>query len=481
MKQLYSFLFALFCSITTMSAAGNVKFTVSGIQQGDAPIVTLESSAYLNSLAIEKDGDYSFDDVPTGKYYIKIEASGYNIPAAQIVIVNEDGSIEPIVGIKISITKMSENPDEWTHSWQTDGSTSGYVTTAHINTPPEIEFLGKKIVPSDVASMSVLYNNYHIILSDEGEPWTQEYAYRLLETMKTLPCEIPAEKFDKFLLTSSYIDDDIKVEDLGEGKQVTISKDAFYYANPFLVNLDGVRGRFFSKRLHHALVKYATDFGNDKNRVDEILRNRFGCSIFPPSYEELTRGITNEDAACFQEFIPSELVSIINMYEEMPEGFHKIPHLNYLIRRQNGHKHPIYPEAAAVAWPVENGYIEFMEASFGGNNEQFETLRLILHEKAHFLWAFSFSDEIKNDWITLGGWYKDPNAAEGWSTTKDAEFVSAYAHAKNPNEDMAESVAHYLKNPELLQSRAMAKYEFIRDRIMHGTRYISKNTRPSYI
>ncbi len=116
MKQLYSFLFALFCSITTMSAAGNVKFTVSGIQQGDAPIVTLESSAYLNSLAIEKDGDYSFDDVPTGKYYIKIEASGYNIPAAQIVIVNEDGSIEPIVGIKISITKMSENPDEWTHS-----------------------------------------------------------------------------------------------------------------------------------------------------------------------------------------------------------------------------------------------------------------------------------------------------------------------------------------------------------------------------
>ncbi len=474
MKRLLSFLFVTCCCICTICAAGTVKFTVSGVQQGDNPIVTLEAGTYLTTLTIEADGGYAFNNVPTGEYYVKIEAAGYNIPAAQKVIVHEDGSIDPVVGLKLAITKMSENPNEWIHSWQTDGSTSGYVTTSHINTQPEIEFLGKKIVPSDVPSMSILYNNYHIILSDEGEAWTQEYAYRLLETMKTLPCEIPAEKFDKFTLTSSSIDDDIKVEDLGEGKHVTISKDAFYYANPFLVSLDGVRGRFFSKRLHHALTKYVTDFGNDKNRVDEILRNRFGCSIFPPSYEELTAGITNEDASCFQEFIASELVSIINMYEEMPEGFHKTPHLNYLIRRQNGHPHPLYPNAAAVAWPVDNGYIEFMENSFGGNNEQFETLRLILHEKAHFLWAFTFSDEIKNDWITLGGWYEDPNAADGWSTTKDTEFVSAYAHAKNPNEDMAESVAHYLKNPELLMSRALGKYEFIRDRIMHGTRYISK-------
>ena len=126
-----------------------------------------------------------------------------------------------------------------------------------------------------------------------------------------------------------------------------------------------------------------------------------------------------------------------------------------------------------MAWPIENGYIEFMDKAFGGSNEQFETLRLILHEKTHFLWAFSFSDEIKNDWIELGGWYKDPNSDSEWTTSKDTEFVSAYAHAHNPDEDMAESVAHYLKNPELLQSRSLPKYEFIRDRIMHGTRYIS--------
>lgn len=262
--------------------------------------------------------------------------------------------------------------------------------------------------------------------------------------------------------------------DLGNGVEVKISLDAFVYANPFLVNLDGIRGRFFSKRLHHALVNYITDNGEKESAVNHILQERFGCTTDVPDYEALTKGITDEDAACFQKFVPSELVSIINMLEEMPEGFHKTPHLNYLIRRQNGHKHPLYPEAAAVAWPVDNGYIEFMESAFWGDNNGFETLRLILHEKTHFLWAFTFSDEIKNDWIELGGWYEDPNAADGWSTTKDTEFVSAYAHAKNPNEDMAESVVHYLKNPELLQSRSIAKYEFIRDRIMHGTRYISK-------
>ena len=464
-------IFLSFCGLSSLWAA-DVSFSVKGLNVGDKAMVSLASDTYLATQKVAN-GDYSFADVPAGKHFLKIEISGYNLPEAQAVVVNEDGSVEPVVGIKLVVTPMSRNENEWIHSWREDGSVAGYVTTAHINTPPEIDFLGKKVVPSDVASMAILLNDYHILLSDEEETWTQEYAYRLLETMKTIPCSVMPDT-TKFLLTSSALENDITVTDLGGGKELKISKDAFYYANPFLVNMDGVRGRFFSKRLHHAMVNFVTAFGTDKDRADEILRNRFGCAIKDVDYEALTAGITDEDAACFQEFNPTELVSIINMFEEMPEGFHKIPHLNYLIRRQNGHKHPIYPEAAAVAWTVDNGYIEFMENSFGNTNESFGTLRLILHEKTHFLWEFAFSDEIKNDWIALGGWYKDPNADSGWSTTKDTEFVSAYAHAINPNEDMAESVAHYIKNPELLQSRSIAKYEFIRDRIMHGTRYISK-------
>lgn len=449
-----------------------VPFVVSGLQSGDKAVVSLSSYQYLSTLEIDANGDYSFDIVPAGKHSLKIEATGYNIPQAQTIIVAEDGSVQPAVTFELTVTKMSGNPNEWIHTWSQDGSVSGNVTTTYINTPPEIEFLGKKIVPSDVPSFSYLREQYNILLADDEKSWTQEYAYRLLETLKTIPCG-KYEWVSKFTLTDELLENDLVVTKQAGGYEVRISSAAFYYANPFLVDLEGVRGRFFSKRLHHALVNFCTDFGNDEGRINEILTQRFGCSIFVDDYKTLT--VTNEDAECFQKFVPSELVSIINMFEEMPEGFHKIPHLNYLIRRQNGHDHPLYPEAAAVAWPtLEVGYIEFMEKAFGANNLAFETLRLILHEKTHFLWEHSFSDEIKEDWIEVGGWYKDPNSSSGWSTTKNTEFVSAYAHAINPDEDMAESVAHYIKNPELLQSRSLLKYEFIRDRIMNGTRYISK-------
>lgn len=473
MKKIATSLFSI-TMMAQIALAANVIVSFSGLQEGDKAALSIASDTYLASLPVSSNGTYVFENVPQGRHSVKAEATGYNIIEALTVIIGEDGSVMPAEPLKIPITKMSDDPSKWLFEWKEDDSPSGYTTTSNVNKPAEIEFLGKMIVPADVPSFGILENNYHVVLANDGKEWTQEYAYRMVETFKTLPIDYNNAKPAKFTLTSDHLTDDITVTDLGEGYEVSISEDVFYYANPFLVKLDGVRGRLFSKRLHHALANFVTDFGKDAERVNAILSSRFGCKIHDINYEELTRGITDEDASCFQQFKPAELVSIINMYEEMPEGFHKVSHLNYLIRRQDGHKHPIYPEAAAVAWPVDNGYIEFMENAFdGGNNQNFETLRLILHEKTHFLWAFVFSDEIKNDWIEIGGWYPDPNASEGWSTTKDVEFVTQYAHGKNPNEDMAESVAFYLKGPEKLRSRSIEKYEFIRDRIMHGVRYIS--------
>ena len=100
--------------------------------------------------------------------------------------------------------------------------------------------------------------------------------------------------------------------------------------------------------------------------------------------------------------------------------------------------------------------------------------RLILHEKAHFLWAHLFDDRLKADWIELGGWYEDASSPSGWYTTKSAEFVSAYAHAKNPNEDMAETISYFVINPDRLRARSQAKYEFVRDRIMQGDIYVAR-------
>ena len=468
------FLLLMLALLPLSALAAEVKVILSGLEKGDKAILSIASGTYLASIPVSENGTFTFANVPDGKHSVKAEATGYNVMEAMTVIV-KNNSVTPSQSLKIAITKMSKNPDSWTFEWKEDGSPSGHTTTAHKNEPAEIEFLGKMIVPADVPSFSILKEKYNIVLANDEKPWSLEYAYRMVETMKTIPTySVSSLKPAKFSLTADHLADDISVVPIEGGYEVRISEDAFYYANPFLVDLDGKRGRLFSKRLHHALVNFITDFGRDLSAVDYILSMRFGCSIYAIDYTELTKPTTQEDAACFQQFKPAELVSIINMFEEFPDGFRKVPHLKYLLRRQNGHDHPLYPTAAAVAWPtLENGYIEFMEKAFGGNSQELATQRLILHEKTHFLWEHVFSEEIKADWIELGGWYVDPNAPEGWSTTKTTEFVSAYAHGKNPNEDMAESVADYVKNPAILMSRSVGKYEFIRDRIMHGVRYIT--------
>ncbi len=471
MKRLITPLLVIVAALNSFGAKIQVK--VSGLEATDSATISIASYTYLETMKVSSDGEYIFADVPDGTHSVKIEANGYASSPSQSIVVS-DGNVSPSQPIKLTVTKHSGNPDEWSFSWHEDGSPAGYTQTSHVNKPIEIDFLGKKIVPADVPSFAILEKDYHIYLDNSDDAWSQEYAYRLVETLKTLPISYNYRSNAVFHLTSDHIADDITVVNQGDGYEVTISKDVFYYANPFLVDLDGVRGRLFSKRLHHALTNFVTDFGNDISAANTILEQRFGCQILNINYEELTKGITDETDTHFQDFFPSEVVSIINMLEELPEGFHATPHLKYLLRRINGMPHPLYPEAAAVAWPVDNGYIEFTEKAFGGNNEEFETLRLILHEKSHFLWAFVFSDEIKNEWIEIGGWYKDPKNSDGWLTTKDVEFVSAYAHAHNPDEDMAESIAFYLKNPDQLMSRAPEKYDFICNRIMHGTRYISK-------
>ncbi len=100
--------------------------------------------------------------------------------------------------------------------------------------------------------------------------------------------------------------------------------------------------------------------------------------------------------------------------------------------------------------------------------------RLVIHEKAHFLWAHVFDQPTLDDWIELGGWYQDPESPSGWSTTKQTEFVSAYGHQKNPNEDMAETISYFIIEPDKLRSRSVAKYEFVRDRIMQGNLYLTQ-------
>ena len=301
----------------------------------------------------------------------------------------------------------------------------------------------------------------------------------LLQTFESIPQRTNSSYEDNpevaasvWRLTSRHIQDDISVEYRGEQRIVTVAEAAFVHATPLLAEIDGVRGRYFSKRLHHAVVWFVTDGGTDRRALEQILERRYAVSVHIPDYTELTRHTTGEHAGRFQEFKNEELIAISSMFEEFPEGMHTTPGLKYLVRRLDGLPHPIRGGAPAVAW-TGAGYIEFMESAFQGTDIDF-IHRLVLHEKAHFLWEHIFEEQLKKDWIQIGGWYDNPNDKDGWSTTKQVEFVSEYAHAVNPDEDMAESISFYIVNPDKLRSRSPAKYEFIQNRVMHGTRYISK-------
>ena len=378
----------------------------------------------------------------------------------------------------ISVTLLSSviwQSNAFTYHWEIDETPEGNESTTVVE-PVQVTLLDEPIqVVSHSASLALM-RKYSVHL---GPEWSPGHAYRLLQTFESIPqetnnfyAESPGVAPSVWRLSNRHIQDDIEVNYRDGQRIVTIAEEAFVHAEPLLAEIEGVRGRYFSKRLHHAVVRFVTDSGADRYALERILQERYGVSINVPDYTELTQYTTGEHAGRFSEFKNEELIALVSMLEEYPSGMIKTPGLNYLVRRLDGTPHPLYPTAPAVAWPSV-GYIEFMESAFKAQGADY-IHRLILHEKAHFLWEHLFDAQLKKDWIELGGWFENPNDKDGWSTTKQVEFVSAYAHEKNPNEDMAESISYYIVNPDKLRSRSPAKYEFIQNRVMHGTRYISK-------
>lgn len=359
-------------------------------------------------------------------------------------------------------------------SWETDETPEGQESATVVE-PVQVVILGEAFqVPSYSASIRLM-QKYSVHL---GTEWSLGDAYRLFLTFESIPqhtnnryqedLELPVSVWH---LSNRHLPNDIEIEYRGEERIVTVAEEALVYAAPLLAEIDGVRGRYFSKRLHRAVVRFVTENGTDRYAVDRILEQRYAVSVRVPDFTELTKHTTHETSASFQEFKNEEIITILSMLEEYPAGMLKTPGLKYLLRRLDGLPHPTSPGAAAIAW-TDAGYIEFMEVAFKDTTLPF-LQRLILHEKAHFLWAHLFDEKLKQDWIQIGGWYENPDDKDGWSTTKQVEFVSAYAHGVNPNEDMAESIAFYIVDPDKLRSRSPAKYEFIQNRVMHGTRYIS--------
>jgi hypothetical protein len=490
MKKLFRLATLLALTASSLNAQ-NFEVSVSGIKEGDSiRLIVQQSKEYLFQQWVSYSSEGSslaiFDNLTEGQWALSIDATGYTFPTASVF------NFPEITEASIELTPLLN--DNFTYSWRDDDSAAGHSTQSYVSEPTEIIILNDTVsVPSSFSAIS-LRNEFGILLSDDVESWSKEDAYRLYNAFIRLPNDILVENRENrevdfenninvagvFFITSDEIAEDISVELKDDVKHITISRSAFTYAEPQIVKLDGIKGKFYSKRLYHAAVNFYTDFGNDSDRIDRIANENFGFRFMSGNDE--TQDLMGEDKSNFQEFTKWEKLEILMMFEELPEGFHSQEGLKYLVRRINGQPNPTYPQAPAIAWTGRNT-IEFMESSFVYNDvgtgdvrsQQLSYIRnLILHEKAHFLWHYTFDDNIKDDWADLGGWFLDPTSDKGWSTYNTTESVSAYSHSENPNEDMAESISRYLTNPNNLMNVSMKKYEFIRDRIMHGTRYVAQ-------
>ena len=357
-----------------------------------------------------------------------------------------------------------------TYHWEIGELPSGQETV-FVPQPIEVEIedTGIKTSISDSAS-AILAERFRVYLSPQ---WDADKAYLLLQALQDMAQGFGGtlsshQNPSYWILSDVHVAQDIDLGpdvEVGYGnlRTITIASEAFTYAHPFVGKIDGVRGRYFSKRLWRAVLRFATYIpgeGIQHRAIDSMLQRYYGVTVHVPNYEVLT----GESSHKFSKFAYEEILGIMIMFQEYPSGMHVTPGLKYLIRRAPD---PFVEYAARANTGA--GYIEFTDKAFIDGITH-ETQRIILHEKAHFLWDYLFEKQLKADWVELGEWYYKGGR---WMTTNQTEFVSDYAHGENPNEDMAESIAYYIVTPDKLRSRSPAKYAFIQNRIMHGTRYIS--------
>ena len=219
------------------------------------------------------------------------------------------------------------------------------------------------------------------------------------------------------------IKEDIKLMHLNDVVFVTVNRDVFSSET------DGKNKR--QKRLYFAIVDFLTDKGSNRTGIEQILKARYGIVVDIHSYISLTQNSTQETSEEYSEFDNKDLMIFISILEEFPPVWHRLPELRYIIQRIDDKV-----RAPGLAWTSE-GYIELSAALFKRNFDN-DVRRLLAHEKTHFLWEFYFTEQTKEDWINLSGWYEDLPSETGWkNTSKRSEFVSDYAYEKNPNEDMA--------------------------------------------
>lgn len=338
----------------------------------------------------------------------------------------------------------------------------------------------------DEITVSQLKQKYAVSLGDD---WTQKEAESLLMTFESL-CQQSADSRHNMTpsvwqINNKDLQDDVQIESVNDLKHVTMSRDVFFPVVSEVKESQEASRR--NERLFRIVAQFVTDNwtdlpavrrllkdGTDRYVIELVLKEMHGLSIVRPSTPQSVRMV--QELRNYGRHLRitqgtnEELMMLLSLYEKFPKGLHNIEgKLQYLLINEQ-------PSVRGSAW-IGALCVEYTKPLFHiKNRHQFQ--RIILHEKAHFLWEYTLNWDLRAEWAKIGGWQKDTNNRFGWSNTRSQkEFVTAYARSKNPNEDWSESVAYYLLRPDRLRSCSLAKYEFI-DKVMKlysegGVRYES--------
>ena len=311
-----------------------------------------------------------------------------------------------------------------------------------------------------------LSHKYSIRLDATWNTNRAEALVKMLESIAPTPdVNVTASTWK---INSDKMQDDILIESQNGTKLITISSDAF----PDQADKQELVPE---RRLFDAAVQFVTENGTNRSAIKIILQRRYGISTDIASYASLFRNLPDDEkGAEITDFENKDLMIFLSIFEKFPKALQKMPQLQYIVCRSDENL-----GFAGRAWTTLN-FMEY-DVAFLNSRSSDRISKTIAHEKAHFLWTHLFPEQLKNDWQELGGWYevkKDAKNKEGWATTRDrGTFISDYAMEKNPNEDMAESLAYYLVYPDRLKTQCPDKYDFVHERIMvvYNERYLSPN------
>ena len=139
---------------------------------------------------------------------------------------------------------------QYTYQWKADTTFEG-ADSVNLVQPVQVLFLDEPIQIVPHSASLRLMQQYSVLL---GTEWSDGQAYRLLQTFESIPQ--PSNEFREetlevphslWRLSDQHIENDIEIRIQDEQKIVTVSLEAFTYAEPALVQIEGVRGRFFPK------------------------------------------------------------------------------------------------------------------------------------------------------------------------------------------------------------------------------------------